>query len=86
MLEFFCTIVVNLVTDLDRREGIKKANDYTYGKPERKGKCGVEQGKVCNGSKGILFVLWIDIFQFHLVFDVVQSYSHWANFSINIQL
>jgi len=33
-----------------------------------------------------LYFFGIDIFQFHLVFDVVQPYSHWANFSINIQL
>jgi hypothetical protein len=33
-----------------------------------------------------LYFFGIDIFQFHLGFDVVQPYSHWANFSINIQL
>jgi len=59
MLEFLCIVlligllqeswqIVDLITDLNRKEGIKKASDCTCGKSQEKGKCGVEQGKECN--------------------------------------
>ncbi len=54
-----------LITDSNRKEGIKKASDCTCGKSQKKGKCGAEQGEECNGNKCILSVLLgIDIFQF----------------------
>jgi hypothetical protein len=76
-----------LITDLNRKEGIKKASDCTCGKSQEKGKCGVEQGKnAIEISAFYLYFLGLIFFNFHLQFNVVQPYLNWVNFTLNIQL